>query len=185
MKQFTRPGKFTELLLRKIKETDSSLVIRSEIIKKTIKQVETLYNQALWIALMQIETLSAAPKLETIGDKTTILSLDLYYAGILKGIKNKELNEERLREVLREQYAQLTSTSPAEIEAKKVMELSDVEIPGDWKGPLVYLHQKVDCFFGRKKTNYSRNGRYITWVSPKTTAGEVLDNIVEAVKKAM
>ena len=182
---YSKPGQFISLLREEIKKSGAPLVLRNEITKMTAEKVAKRYKEAFQAAWTKIEKISAAPMLEDVAPETTICQLDLYYAGILKHPESRELIKDRLRELLREKYAKLTGKELTEIEAKKAMELSDVELPGDWEGPIVYLHWKVDNFFGRKKPDYSRDGRYLSWISPETTAAEVLDNIISAVKKAM
>ncbi len=184
-KNYSKPGQFVSILLEEIKKSGSTLILRREIMEKTAEQIAKRHPKAFQVAWTQIETLSVAPMLEDVAPEVTICQLDLYYAGILKHPESKELNEYRLRELLKKKYAKISGSKSEELEQKKAIELSDVEIPGDWKGPLVYLHQKVDSFFGKKKPDYNRNGKYLSWITPETTAGEVIDNIVEAVKKAM
>ena len=182
---YSKPGQLISLLREEIKKSGAPLVLRNEITKMTAEKVAKRYQEAFQAAWTKIEKISAAPMLEDIAPEVTICQLDLYYAGILKHPESKGLNEDRLRELLKEKYAKLTGTSSAEIEKKKVMELSDTEIPGDWKGPIVAIHRKVDSFFGRKTPNYDRDGKYLAWITSGTTAGEVLDNVIEAVKKAL
>ena len=183
---YSKPGQLISLLREEIKKSGAPLVLRNEITKMTAEKVAKRYQEAFQAAWTKIEKISAAPMLEDIAPEVTICQLDLYYAGILKHPESKGLNEDRLRELLKEKYAKLTGTSPAEIEQKKVMELSDTEIPGDWNGPIVAIHRKVDSFFGPdNRVDYCREGRYLSWITDETTVAEVLDNIIEAVKKAM
>ena len=184
-KNYSKPGQFVTLLLEEIKKSGATLILRNEIIGKSAERVAKRYQKEFQAAWTKIEKISAAPMLEDVAPETTICQLDLYYAGVLNHPEGKDLNENRLRELLKEKYAKLTGTSSAEIEKKKVMELSDTEIPGDWKGPIVAIHRKVDSFFGRKTPNYDRDGKYLAWITSGTTAGEVLDNVIEAVKKAL
>lgn len=184
-KNYSKPGQFVTLLLEEIKKSGAPLVLRNEITKMTAEKVSKRYPKAFQAAWTQIEKISAAPMLEDVAPEVTICQLDLYYAGILKHPESKELNEYRLRELLKKKYAKISGSKSEELEQKKAIELSDVEIPGDWKGPIIAVHKKVDSFFGRKKPDYNRNGKYLSWITPETTAGEVIDNIVEAVKKAL
>ena len=184
-KNYSKPGQFVSILREEIKKSGSTLILRREIMEKTAEQIAKRYQEPFQAAWTRIEKISSAPMLEDVAPETTICQLDLYYAGVLKNPESKGLNEDRLRELLKEKYAKLTGTSSAEIEKKKVMELSDTEIPGDWKGPIVAIHRKVDSFFGRKTPNYDRDCKYLAWITSGTTAGEVLDNVIEAVKKAL
>lgn len=184
-KNYSKPGQFVTLLLEEIKKSGSTLILRREIMGRTAEKVAKRYQEPFQAAWTKIEKISAAPMLEDVAPETTICQLDLYYAGVLRHPEGKDLNENRLSELLKEKYAKLTGTSSAEIEKKKVMELSDTEIPGDWKGPIVAIHKKVDSFFGRKKPDYDRDGRYLSWISPQTTVAEIIDNVISAVKKAM
>ena len=162
------------------------MVLRNEITKMTAEKVAKRYQEAFQKAWMKVEKISSAPMLEDVAPEVTVCRLDLYYAGVLRHPEGKEINESRLRELLKEKYGKITGISPAEIENKKVMELSDVEIPGDWNGPIVAIHRKVDSFFGPdNRVDYCREGRYLAWITSKTTVAEVLDNIISAVKKAM
>lgn len=184
-KNYSKPGQFVSILREEIKKSGSTLILRREIMEKTAEQIAKRYQEAFQKAWMKVEKISSAPMLEDVAPETTICQLDLYYAGVLRHPEGKDLNENRLRELLREKYAKLTGKELAEIEQTKAMELSDVEIPGDWKGPIIAVHKKVDSFFSRKKPDYCRNGRYLSWITPETTVAEIIDNVIEAVKKAL
>ena len=185
-KNYSKPGQFVTLLLEEIKKSGSTLILRREIMGRTAEKVAKRYQEAFQTAWTQIEKISEAPMLEDVAPEMTICQLDLYYAGILNHPESKDLNEDRLRELLKKKYAKITGKELAEIEQTKAMELSDVEIPGDWKGPIIAVHKKVDSFFGRyNQPDYSRGGKYLSWITPETTVAEIIDNIVEAVKKAM
>ena len=184
-KNYSKPGQFVTLLLEEIKKSGAPLVLRNEITKMTAEKVAKRYQEAFQKAWTRIEKISSAPMLEDIAPEVTVCRLDLYYAGVLKHPEEKEINEDRLRELLREKYAKLTGKELAEIEQTKAMELSDVEIPGDWNGPIMSIHKKVDSFFGRKKPDYDRDGRYLSWITPETTVAEIIDNVISAVKKSL
>lgn len=188
MKQsYSKPGEFVKILLEEIKKSGkSTLILPREIKEQTAQYVANRHQQPFQNAWIRIEKISAAPMLEDIAADVTINRLDLYYAGLIASPENHRLNAERLRELMREKYARQTGNAPETVEQQKVQECFDEAVPQDWKGPIIYLHQKVDSFFVKTKApDYSRDGRYLSWITPETTVAEVFDNIIAAVEKTL
>ena len=187
MKQsYSKPGEFVKILREEIKKSGkSTLILPNEIMEQTAQAVARRHQQPFQNAWIRIEKISAAPMLEDIAADVTVNRLDLYYAGLIASPVNHRLNAERLRELMREKYAKQTDNAPETVEQQKVQECFDEAVPQDWKGPVVYLHQKIDSFFVKSpKPDYSCNGRYLSWITPETTVAEVFDNIIAAVEKA-
>lgn len=182
--QYSHPGDFVKLLLSEIKKTKATLITRQEALAMEAEHIARHFQTEFQAAWTAIEKKSQAPLLEDIALGTTIKQMDLYYAGIFETLDAHNINTGRLRELMREIYAKHTGKNAATLEQEKVMECLDTELSGDWKAPIVYLHDKIDSFFvARPVPDYSRNGQYLTWITPDTTVGEVFDLIIDAVEK--
>lgn len=188
MKQnYSKPGEFVKILREEIKKSGkSTLILPNEIMAQTAQTVARRHQQPFQNAWTAIEKLSKAPLLEDIAPEVTINRLDLYYAGLIPSPETHRINTDRLRELMRNKYAKQTGNDSETVEQQKVQECFDEAVPKDWKGPVIYLHQKIDSFFvSTKKPDYARDGKYLSWIMPETSVAELFDHIIKAVENAL
>ncbi|MBR2033072.1 MAG: hypothetical protein IKA03_00185 [Alphaproteobacteria bacterium] len=188
MKHYVKPNTFVRQLKQYLLgNPELPSVGFYELKSMTVREFLTKFpNKILQNAWTTTEKSCKHVTLQVLPENCTINRIDLFYSGVLYSLDENKVNASRVRELLAQKYAKIVDIDTSLIENKNIMECYDCLVPSDWKGPILFLEEKLSSFFTQRACpRIDVNGSYFDWVTPETKVSELFDLIIKRIENAL
>ena len=188
MKHYVKPNTFVRHLKQRLSANpDLPPVSFYELKSMTVREfLEKFPDKILQNAWTITERACKNVSLQVLPENRTINRIDLFYSGVLYSINENKVNASRIRELLAQKYAKMVGIEASMIENTNIMECRDKLVPNDWKGPVLFLEEKLSSFFTQRACpRIDVNGSYFNWITPETKVSELFDLIIKRIENAL
>lgn len=188
MKHYVKPNTFVrQLRQRLLGNPELPSVGFYELKSMTVREfLDKFPHKILQNAWTTTEKSCKKTTLQVLPENCTINRIDLFYSGVLYSVDENKVNVSRIRELLAQKYAKIVDIDASSIEDKNIMECHDSLVVNDWKGPILFLEEKLSTFFTQRACpRIDVNGSYFNWITPETKVSELFDLIIKRIENAL
>lgn len=188
MKHYVKPNTFVRHLKQRLwANPELPPVGFHELKSMTVREfLEKFPHKVLQNAWAATEEACKNVSVQVLPENCTINRIDLFYSGVLSSLNENKINVPRIRELLAQKYAKTVGIEASLVENKHIMECYDELVPNDWKGPVLFLEEKLSSFFTQTACpRIDVNGSYFNWITPETKVSELFDLIIKRIENAL